>query len=209
MKYIGMPQGMWLIYKESFTKQLIKTIKLTKKEAKEVKRLAKVRYKEIINMIPEFEKEDMFKMNIVNCALFSAFYLNLKEKPSLDIMTDYYRESMGNWATKVFCKMAGKKKFSKSTYDKYEKTASFKAADRNPYSWNMELYSYGDGSGYEARFTKCGICHLMTELGIKDVIPAMCKLDYSMSEWSKASKFIREYTLASGGPYCDCGYKKL
>ena len=23
-----------------------------------------------------------------------------------------------------------------------------------------------------------------------------------------ASEFVREYTLASGGPYCDCGYKK-
>jgi len=23
-----------------------------------------------------------------------------------------------------------------------------------------------------------------------------------------ASNFVREYTLASGGPYCDCGYKK-
>ena len=22
------------------------------------------------------------------------------------------------------------------------------------------------------------------------------------------SEFVREYTLASGGPYCDCGYKK-
>ena len=23
-----------------------------------------------------------------------------------------------------------------------------------------------------------------------------------------ACDFVREYTLASGGPYCDCGYKK-
>jgi len=22
------------------------------------------------------------------------------------------------------------------------------------------------------------------------------------------SDFVREYALASGGPYCDCGYKK-
>ncbi len=37
-------------------------------------------------------------------------------------------------------------------------TAALKAADRNPYSWNMEYYAYPDGSGYEARFTQCGIC---------------------------------------------------
>jgi hypothetical protein len=29
-----------------------------------------------------------------------------------------------------------------------------------------------------------------------------------MSEAGGASEFVREYTLASGGPYCDCGYKK-
>ena len=33
-------------------------------------------------------------------------------------------------------------------------------------------------------------------------------LDHTMSEAGGASEFIRQYTLASGGPYCDCGYKK-
>ena len=29
-----------------------------------------------------------------------------------------------------------------------------------------------------------------------------------MAEAGGATDFIREYTLASGGPYCDCGYHK-
>ena len=29
-----------------------------------------------------------------------------------------------------------------------------------------------------------------------------------MSETGCAAEFVREYTLASGGPYCDCGYKR-
>ena len=48
-----------------------------------------------------------------------------------------------------------------------------KAADRNPYSWNMEFYEYP-----------------------------------TMSEAGGVTNFVRQYTLASGGPYCDCGYKK-
>ena len=83
-----------------------------------------------------------------------------------------------------------------------------KAADRNPYSWNMEFYEYPDGSGYEGRFTKCGICALMKELGLYDLTPALCRLDYTMSEAGGVTNFVRQYTLASGGPYCDCGYKK-
>ena len=40
------------------------------------------------------------------------------------------------------------------------------------------------------------------------MIPAMCRLDYTMSEAGGAADFVRVYTLASGGSYCDCGYKK-
>lgn len=65
-----------------------------------------------------------------------------------------------------------------------------------------------DGSGYEARFSKCGICALMQELGLSDLTSAMCHLDYAMSEAGGVTNFVRKYTLASGGPYCDCGYKK-
>ena len=87
-------------------------------------------------------------------------------------------------------------------------TAKLRAGDRNPYSWNMDLYPYEDGSGYEARFTCCGICTLTKELGLYDLTPAMCHLDYTMSDAGGASTFVRQYTLASGGPYCDCGYHK-
>ena len=36
----------------------------------------------------------------------------------------------------------------------------------------------------------------------------MCHLDYTMNEAGGASEFVRQYTLASGGLYCDCGYRK-
>ena len=49
---------------------------------------------------------------------------------------------------------------------------------------------------------------MMKDLGLYDLTPAMCHLDYVMSEAGGASNFAREYTIASGGPYCDCGYKK-
>ena len=48
----------------------------------------------------------------------------------------------------------------------------------------------------------------MQELGISEIVPAMCALDYTMSEAGGTTEFVRQYTLAGGGPYCDCGYKK-
>jgi hypothetical protein len=110
---------------------------------------------------------------------------------------------------RAFCRMAGKKKFSEKDIKGMKATADLNAADRNPYSWNMEFLPYPDGSGYEARFSRCGICTLMQELGISEIVPAMCRLDYAMSDAGGTTEFVRQYTLADGGPYCDCGYKKL
>ncbi len=49
----------------------------------------------------------------------------------------------------------------------------------------------------------------MKEYGFYDLVPAMCHMDYVMSELGGTSHFVREYTLASGGTYCDNGFKKL
>ena len=83
--------------------------------AKAITKKAKPKYKAIIADLPEFEKADRFKMNIVNCAMIGAFTLS---------------------------------------------------------------------------------------------IPAQCRLDYTMSEAGGVTDFVRQYTLASGDPYCECGYKK-
>ena len=208
MKYTGMPMGMWLLFSGSFRKQLVDALQYDAPTAKRIAAQAKPKYKEIISGLPEFEKADRFKMNIVNCAMLSSFLLSMPQQPTAEKATVYYREAMSTGLMKWFCRMSGKRKFTPQDLAGMQATAALRAADRNPYSWNMEYRPYPDGSGYEARFTACGICRLMRELGLSDLIPAMCRLDYTMSKMGGVSDFVREYTLASGGPYCDCGYKK-
>lgn len=208
MQYVGMPSGMWLLFQRSFSENLVTKFGYARKEAVEITQIAKKRYQEIICSLPTFEKDDRFQMNIVSCAMLSAFVLSMPERPDVKALTAYYRDAMMTEPLKWFCHMSGKDKFSSNDLKSMRQTAAMKAADRNPYSWNMEFLPYADGSGYEARFSKCGICTLMKELGLYDLVPAMCQLDYAMSEAGGAAEFVREYTLASGGPYCDCGYKK-
>ena len=208
MKYAGMPFGMWALFGTSFERNLITVFELDGDASKVVTSKAKQKYKEIIRKLPEFEKGDRFKMNIVSCAMLSAFILSMPERPDVEKLTVYYRQSMMTPIMRWFCRMSGKKKFSRQDIDGMKTTAAFKAADRNPYSWNMEFCLYPDDSGYEARFSQCGICTLMRELGLFDLVPAMCALDYSMSEVGGASHFVRECTIANGDDYCDCGYKR-
>lgn len=208
MKYKGMPSAMWLMYKKSFRKNLVSVLGYSDKDAERIAGAAKTRYKEIIEKIPEFEAEDRFKTNIVNCALLIAFLQSMDKRPTVEQLTDFYEKAMTMPVTEMFCKKAGKIKFTDKDIKAQRATAALRAGDRNEYSWTMDYIPYEDGSGYEARFYTCGICTLMKEYGFYDLVPAMCHLDYTMSRLGGASEFVREYTLASGGPYCDCGYKK-
>ncbi len=208
MKYAGMPWGMWALFSGSFRKQLTAVFGCDKDTARTAAKKAKPKYREIIAELPEFEKADRFKMNIVNCAMLGAFILSMPERPDVERLTLYYADAMMTKPMKWFCRKSGKNKFTEKDIAGMQATAALKAADRNPYSWNMDFYEYPDGSGYEGRFTKCGICVLMQKLGLYDLTPALCHLYYTMSEAGGATDFVREYTLASVGPYCDCGYKK-
>ncbi|MBQ9308655.1 MAG: L-2-amino-thiazoline-4-carboxylic acid hydrolase [Clostridia bacterium] len=206
MRYSGMPSGMWLLFAGSYGRALTGTLGLEKRAARDVMRRAKARYREIILSLPEFEKGDRFKTNIVGCALFCAVLLQLPSLPEEEVLVRFYARAQMTWATRLICKIGGRIKFSKRDIEGMERTARRNAADRNPYSWNMTMHMYPDGSGYEARFSHCGICTLMRSLGLGDAIAAMCHFDYDMSEAGGRTRFVRKYTLASGGPYCDCGY---
>ena len=208
MKYFGMPLGMWVLFHASFQDRLTKEFGLSAEEAGTVAARAKIDYKKIIADLPEFEKEDRFQMNAVNCAMLAAFILNMPRRPDVDTLQRYYAEAMMTPAMKWFCRKSGKQQFSDKKIEGLKAAAKLRAADRNPYSWNMDFFEYPDGSGFESRFTRCGICEIMKKFGLYDLTPALCHLDYTMSEAGGATDFVREYTLASGGPYCDCGYHK-
>ena len=158
MKYIGIPLATWLLFEKSFERNLTAVFAMTKADAKSTMAKAKEKHKEIIGNLPAFEKGDRFQMNIVGCAMLAAVVLSMPERPDVETLTAYYRRSMMTAPMKWFCRRSGKRKFTPKDMDGMKKTAAFRAADRNPYSWNMDYLPYPDGSGYEARFTKCGIC---------------------------------------------------
>ena len=89
MKYARMPFGMWVLFAGSFQKQLTAVLGYDADTAKQITKTAKPKYKEIIAKLPEFEKADRFKMNIVNCAMLGAFILSMPERPDVERLTVY------------------------------------------------------------------------------------------------------------------------
>ena len=139
--------------------------------------------------------------------MLSAFVLSMPKRPSIDELTEYYSKAMMTRFMGWLCRQSGKKN-SPQRHCRNEKNCRIKSCRPQSVLVEYGFCEYSDGSGYEGRFTKCGICVLMKELGLFDLTPAMCRLDYTMSEAGGATNFVRRYTIASGGSYCDCGYKK-
>ena len=94
MKYLGMPWGMWAVFSKSFQTQLTDVFGYDANTAVSITRDAKPRYRELIARLPEFEKADRFKMNIVNCAMLGAFILSMPERPDVERLTDFYAKAM-------------------------------------------------------------------------------------------------------------------
>ena len=66
---------MWMLFHRSFRERLVSVLGFNKETAARTEKKALVKYKEIIAGLPEFEKGDRFKMNIVNCAMLAALPL--------------------------------------------------------------------------------------------------------------------------------------
>ena len=84
MKYIGMPMAMWAVFAKSFEKQLTEVLGYDAKTAKAIRKTAKLKYKEIIAKLPEFEKGDRFQLNIIGCAMLGAFVLCMPQRPDAE-----------------------------------------------------------------------------------------------------------------------------
>ena len=84
MTYFGMPFGMWTMFAGSFPKQLTVVFGYDVDTAKTITKKAKPKYREIISELPEFEKGDRFKMNLVNCAMIGSFILSMPERPGVE-----------------------------------------------------------------------------------------------------------------------------
>ena len=134
MKYSGMPGEMWMLFSRSFRNRLVSVLGYDRKTAACIMKKAGSGYKEIICKLPEFERKDRFKVNILSCATLASVLLNLPCRPSVDEITDYYREAMMTGVMKWFCRRSGKRKFSPQDIREMKNTAAFRAVDRNPYS---------------------------------------------------------------------------
>lgn len=202
MKYGFMPKAMWEVFRKSF-KRAIGEI-LPDEDAAAVMKRAKKEYKKILADVDEFDKDSPFVFNIYSCAMLSAVLLNLENKYDVETVRRYYSKAMDNKIMRSHAKHS--KAYTVKGREKIKKVAEDSLLRNNPYDWKLTVEDGETINEYTATFLTCGICYLMNKLGLGEYIPAMCAYDYDMAAMNN-TEFYREYTLASGGKYCDCHYK--
>lgn len=201
MRYGFMQRAMWIAFHSSF-KEAIKTV-LDEKDADNVMKRAKKKYREILNGVDEFDKGSRFLTNILNCAMLSAVLLCTEKKYDAETVRIYYKTAMDN---KIMRKVVvSERNYTEKGRARLKDFARKSQSITNPYDWKFTVEDGETINQYTATFYTCGICTLMNRLGLSEYIPAMCAFDYDMAAMNN-TKFTREFTLATGGPYCDCHY---
>lgn len=194
MNYFFMPMAMWNIFQKSFRNNLHL---FNVKNPTDVMKKAKQKYREIIEGIPQYGRNDILPATIMSAATLASIYLSLPEKPDVVHVEEYYRKSMNeNKIMRINLKST--KNFSKAYQKKLSNQAEKSQKATNPYTWRFKFYHGDSIDSYDAIFDKCGICELFRHLEIADITPAMCAYDYEMARYTD-TVFTREYTLASGG----------
>lgn len=203
MKCGVLERSVWLLFRGSFQRNL-SLFHIPQKERKIVMRMANEKYREIIAFIPPFEKNDILRVNIISAAQLASVYLCLKNKPSVELMKEYYEQSMNAVMGRF---MRPSNSFSEKYIRKLKSDAQKSQKATNPYTWRYTVEPGANSKSIDAIFDRCGICVLMKELGIPELTNAMCAYDYAMAKLN-GTIFTREYTLATGGAVCDCHYRK-
>ena len=204
MRYGFIQRLMWTGFKGTFRKQLSKSF--DEQNPAEVIKNASKKYRKILSGVDEFEKGYHFLMNILSCAMLSVVLLLTKKifpgrSPRLLPQGDVRKLSDESSRQKSRAYTAKGRELLKSQAKESEKNT-------NPYSWKFSVEDGETLNQYTATFLTCGVCFLMTKLGLKEYIPAMCSLDYDMAALNN-TEFSREFTLAGGGKYCDCHYNHI
>lgn len=201
MRYGLMQRAMWAAFHSSF-KEAIHTV-LDETDGDGVMQCAKKKYREILNDVDEFDKGSRFLTNILSCAMLSAVLICAEKRYDVETVCIYYKTAMDN---KIMRKAAaGERNYTEKGRARLKRFAEKSQSITNPYDWKFTVEDGETINQYTATFYTCGICTLMNRLGLSEYIPAMCAFDYDMAAMNN-TKFTREFTLAGGGPYCDCHY---
>jgi hypothetical protein len=195
-------RSVWKSFSQNYQYELAKILHLT--TADDIVARSMPKYKEIVAKIEEIKEGGFYLNEILVAAVMASIYMTLDEKPPIEKMIEINKKvALKN---KTMQRLAiSEKKYTPDGQKKIAKEAEKSMTKTNPYDWK---YTYEAGESchkYSIYYHQCGVVHLYKELGIEELIPAMCCLDYQRANMNN-TLFTRESTIAEGAEVCDCHF---
>ena len=170
---------------------------------------AKPRFKKMLRETPSIgsHRQNCMKMNLTGGAVWFAIYEAVEELYGR--MPDELFSQMCN-ATYTIPMMARKFRnmqfFSAEFQERYARKIDKANSFKSEYNWTSN-YGKGAPNFSTMRFTTCGLCALAKRTGHLDILPIMCRTDYTVASMIGAN-LHRDKTLATGDPICDYLYTR-
>lgn len=192
---------MWYVLSPTifqFIKQYWKDI-----DIKNVKRISKRNYKDMIKRTPEIGslRKNPLRVCLTSGILWLSIYEAMEGKMD--------QEQFGEMVSATMEAPILKKNFQKQkAFDiktqkkKIEKNKIANAASDSEFNWNTELILGRDENEYTMIYHRCGLCALGKQEHHEELIPYMCKMDYETITMM-GGVLKRKGTIATGADCCD------
>ncbi len=117
---------------------------------------AKKKYREMIESVQPFEQRTRYISNIILASILGGIYLSLDEKPDIEKMTVFTRESLMNNCIMLKV-IVSEKNYTAEGQEKLRLAAEQSLSDSNPYSWQFTFEAGKSLMEYTATFKTCGM----------------------------------------------------
>jgi len=149
----------------------------------------------------------MFSTNYIYAPGYVAWYTSMEaeglSRHECDVLMLKMNEKMLKTVPSFLMHAVGK-----SYYRNMSKEAALRVANRpeklHPFDWVID-YRNIDNDNFEIDIKSCGFIEYAKKYGGVNMLPAICQVDYLISNLMGVG-FERSQTLGAGGCMCDCKY---
>ena len=169
--------------------------------------------KRVVKMLKETPSigsysENCWKINLVGGAVWFAIYEAVEELYGRMPGELYSRMCNATYAIPIMAKKYATTPFFTQKYqDAYIKKIDRANKIKSEYNWATKYDKGPTPESLRIQFTCCGLCALATRTGHRDILPIMCKTDYTVADMMGVC-LHRNKTLATGDVCCDYLYTK-
>lgn len=187
------------------TMKKVLTERYGKNFAKKTMREASSLYQRIVREADDLGKGNPMAYNELFALAFVAPYLACGKQITPEDVQEMMRRSLYHvkWYFSMVDLNTGKgKAANQKSILKYVNWYTPEREKQYPTSFRVDFVGKPHENACYYRITRCPICACCAKLGVSELMPLLCELDEVMIGLQHGVLY-RQYTIASGGPYCD------